>query len=383
MSPLFQYVEWQQNDKNFKYRWYSEAESSPPSELLLIDDTITAKQALENARQGIGMLWVGDYQNGRNLLQALARRIDKPPRVGALKKELEPSLRFANHRQKQKTRAELLGKILIALNENFVIELRRGQEVFLACREVLGEITEGIVMPLKQLLAIVSAHEWRKKGVFLPSIQGKITPHFGVFSPVRGEYLELVSTAKLPQECNLAFDIGTGTGVLSIALAKRGVPKIVATDIDQRAIACAQENITKLGMQDKIELIQSSLFPQGKANLIICNPPWLPGQPSSSIENAIFDVDSKFLKDFLLHSREHLHENGQVWLILSDLAEHLGLRTSEDLALWIAKGGLSVFTRIDIKARHPKTKNADDPLHFARVKETTSLWILEVERQSI
>ena len=383
MSPQFQYVEWQQNDKNFKYRWYSEAESSPPSELLLIDDTITAKQALENARQGIGMLWVGDYQNGRNLLQALARRIDKPARVGALKKELEPSLRFANHRQQQKTRAELLGKILIALNENFVIELRRGQEVFLACREVLGEITEGIVMPLKQLLAIVSAHEWRKKGVFLPSIQDKITPHFGVFSPVRGEYLELVNAAKLPQECDLAFDIGTGTGILSIALAKKGVPKIVATDIDQRAIACAQENITKLGMQDKIELIQSSLFPQGKANLIICNPPWLPGQPSSSIENAIFDVDSKFLKDFLLHSREHLHENGQVWLILSDLAEHLGLRTSEDLALWIAKGGLSVFTRIDIKARHPKTKNADDPLHFARVKETTSLWILEVERQSI
>ena len=50
MSPQFQYVEWQQNDKNFKYRWYSEAESSPPSELLLIDDTITAKQALENAK---------------------------------------------------------------------------------------------------------------------------------------------------------------------------------------------------------------------------------------------------------------------------------------------------------------------------------------------
>ena len=168
MSPQFQYVEWQQNDKNFKYRWYSEAESSPPSELLLIDDTITAKQALENARQGIGMLWVGDYQNGRNLLQALARRIDKPPRVGALKKELESSLRFANHRQQQKTRAELLGKILIALNENFVIKLRRGQDVSLACTEVLGEITEGIVMPLKQLLAIVSAHEWRKKGVFLP-----------------------------------------------------------------------------------------------------------------------------------------------------------------------------------------------------------------------
>ena len=377
MSSTFQYVEWQHNEQVFKYRWYSEAENLPPSKLLLIDDTITANKSLEYARQGIGMIWVGDYQNGRNLLKALVRRLDRPAREGSIKKELTPIERFAAHRLQQKNRAELLGKVLIALTKDFAIELKSGQDVVGACTEVLGKVDEGVLMPLKQLLALVSAHEWRKKQISLPFLHKKITPHFGVFSPVRGEYLELVQSAKLPEPCELAFDIGTGTGVLAILLAQKGIPRIIASDIDQRAIECAQANIVSLGLEKRIDLVQTDLFPPNMANLIICNPPWLPGEPSSSIENAVFDPNSKFLKGFLLGARNHLQGRGQVWLILSDLAEHLGLRTRESLMEWIATGGLSVINRLDIKAKHPKSKNVDDPLYFARVKEITSLWILE------
>jgi methylase of polypeptide subunit release factors len=376
MSKNVHYLEWDHRQESYKYRWYSEAEQAPPEELILIDDTITANQALAHARQGIGMLWVGDYQNARNLLQALARRIDKPPRVGVKTKELLPIEKFHEHRTQQKMRADLLGKILIALNQDFQIELRRGQDVTLACREVLGKMNEGVVMPLKQLLAMVSSHEWRKKKVFISSIQAKITPHFGVFSPVRGEYLDLVMSTKLPNPCITAMDIGTGTGVLAIALAKRGIPNIIATDIDERAIACAQENISQLNLLEKIKLIKKDVFPEAKANLIVCNPPWLPAIPSSSIENAIFDPDSRFLKGFLLCAKNHLLENGQVWLILSDLAEHLGLRSRNDLLQWIANGGLTVQDKYDTKPKHPKVRDANDPLHFARSKEISSLWVL-------
>ena len=160
-------------------------------------------------------------------------------------------------------------------------------------------------------------------------------------------------------------------------MAQKGIPRIIASDIDQRAIECAQANIVSLGLEKRIDLVQTDLFPPNMANLIICNPPWLPGEPSSSIENAVFDPNSKFLKGFLLGARNHLQGRGQVWLILSDLAEHLGLRTRESLMEWIATGGLSVINRLDIKAKHPKSKNVDDPLYFARVKEITSLWILE------
>ena len=94
-------------------------------------------------------------------------------------------------------------------------------------------------MSLRELLGLIGAHEWRKKGVEIPALGDRIHPYYGVFSPVRGEYVDLVARTALPS-LNKAFDIGTGTGVLSALLAKRGVKKIVATDQDPRALACAR-----------------------------------------------------------------------------------------------------------------------------------------------
>ena len=95
---------------------------------------------------------------------------------------------------------------------------------------------------LRELLGLSGAHEWRKKGVEIPALGDRIHPHYGVFSPVRGEYVGLVAEAPLPpssQPLALAFDIGTGTGVLAAVLARRGAARIVATDQDPRALACA------------------------------------------------------------------------------------------------------------------------------------------------
>jgi methylase of polypeptide subunit release factors len=380
MKPHYPSIEWEYLSKRYKSLWYSEAGLPAPGKILLIDDTITAKQAIEFAREQIGLLWNGDYQNGRNLLQAISRRLEKSPRVVSQKKYISPHEIFATHRQQQGQKALVLGQILISLNQDFVIELRRAQDVALACKEVLGDIQEPVVMPFKQLLAIISAHEWRKKKVLIPAIQERIIPHFGVFSPIRGEYLELAKKTKFPPKLNLAFDIGTGTGVLSILLAQRGVSKIIATDIDSRAIACAEDNINALKLQKTIEVIQTHLFPKGRADLIICNPPWLPAQPTSRIENAIYDPDSQFIKEFLKQLPLHLEPGGHAWLILSDLAEHLGLRAREELLGWIDISGLNVVDRVQTKAKHNKVHNRNDPLHFARSKELTSLWVLEAKK---
>lgn len=379
MTTPYPYIEWEQDSMPHKSLWFSEAGLAPPSKVTLIDDTISANQALMLMKDGKGLLWVGDYQNGRELLRAIARRLDRPPRVGQDKSPDTPAEIFASHRQRQGVKAELMGLLLIALTKDFVIELRRGQEVALACKEVLGAISEPVVMPLKQLLAIVSAHEWRKKRVFIPALKEYITPHFGVFSPNRGEYLDLIGQAKLPKKYDIVFDIGVGTGVISILLAKRGIPKIVATDLDPRALACAQENVQSLGLQDQIELCLTDLFPQGHADLVVCNPPWLPAQPSSLIEHAIYDPDSRFLKAFLHQLPGHLNQDGQAWLILSDLAEHLGLRQHQDLLDWISQSGLVILNQLSTTAKHPKVQDKSDPLYFARSREVTSLWVLGIQ----
>jgi hypothetical protein len=72
----------------------------------------------------------------------------------------------------------------------------------------------------------------------------------------------------------------------------------------------------------------------------------------------------------------HLCEGGEGWLILSDLAEHLDLRSREELLGWIAQAGLQVLGRLDVKPVHGKASDETDPLHAARAAEVTSLWRL-------
>jgi methylase of polypeptide subunit release factors len=231
-------------------------------------------------------------------------------------------------------------------------------------------------------LGVISAHEWRKKGVPILARDDeeiRIHPHYGVFSPVRGEYIELVLKAPLPKaliKSSTAFDIGVGTGVLSVVLAIREIQNIIATDQDDRAIACAKENIDRLNLSNQIKIQKTNLFPEGKAALIVCNPPWLPARPSSSLEHAVYDPNSLMLKGFLGGLREHLLPEGEGWLILSDLAEHLGLRTREELLNWIDDAGLTVIDHLDTRPHHPKAFDQADALYAARSKEITSLWRL-------
>jgi prophage antirepressor-like protein len=82
------------------------------------------------------------------------------------------------------------------------------------------------------------------------------------------------------------------------------------------------------------------------------------------------------LKGFLSGLRAHLAPDGEGWLILSDLAEHLHLRSREEFLQWINDGGLRVMERLDIHPRHSKVSDANDPLHKARAAEITSLWRL-------
>ena len=224
---------------------------------------------------------------------------------------------------------------------------------------------------------MIGAHEWRTSGIEIAAAGGRIHPHYGVFAPIRSEYVDLVATAPLPgSSCSVAFDIGTGTGVLAAVLARRGIRRVVATDQDPRALVCAVENLRRLELTAQVEVVQADLFPEGRAALIVCNPPWVPARPSSPIERGIYDPDSRMLLGFLRALPAHLETGGEGWLILSDLAEHLGLRTRSELLAAFETAGLIVLDRSDVRPKHPRVYDETDPLHAARVAEVTSLWRL-------
>ena len=401
-SPVLCWIE----DKQARTAlWRSERDAAPPKRVVLADDTLSADNAYRMACEGTGLLWRGDFQNARLLLQALARRIDKPPKASKTarmgrKKALAQvdtgvpkAEAFHLYRQAKAQRARVLGMVLIGFDADYAIALRRAPDAKLACTEAWGQADNGqpSVASLRELMGIISAHEWRKKGVEIPALtssgaviakaapNNRIYPHYGVFSPVRGEYVDLVATAPLPKKRPakfVAFDIGAGTGVLAAVLALREVDQVVATDQDERALACAKENIYKLRLPNPVKVMKADLFPEGLASVIVCNPPWLPARPGSPLEGAVYDEGSRMLLGFIKGLAAHLAPGGEGWLILSDLAEHLGLRTRAELLAAIAAGGLKVVGRMDVKPEHPKSVDASNPLAEARAKEITSLWRL-------
>lgn len=357
---------WQEQGQTRQAPWRNTAAQKPPAALAVAEAGLSAKAALKSFRQGQALLWRGDYHQAVQLLSAVKRRLPAAS-----------SPDFHTHRMQQAQRSRLANMLLVEIDAGYRLNLHRAPDVSAALADVFGEPnSEPFLLPLNLLLGFIGARQWHKKGVEIPVLGARIHVPFGVFSPLRGEYLGLIADAPLPPHARSAFDIGTGSGVIAALLARRGLQTITATDNSPRAVACARANFQRLGLP-QIRLLQTDLFPEGRADLIVCNPPWLPAKPAADIETALYDPGSAMLQAFLQQAPARLNPGGQIWLVMSDLAEHLGLRQPNELAERIAAAGLAVSQRLDTRPQHPKSRDAANPLAAARLHETVSLYILQ------
>lgn len=121
----------------------------------------------------------------------------------------------------------------------------------------------------------------------------KVTP--AVLIP-RPETEGLVSAA-LGRAAGLAsphiLEIGTGSGCVSIALARR-LPRamLYATDISRAALAVAEENARALGVASRIRFLREDLFrPEAAASpwadMIVSNPPYVPSAELSRLADEV------------------------------------------------------------------------------------------------
>jgi ribosomal protein L11 methyltransferase len=71
------------------------------------------------------------------------------------------------------------------------------------------------------------------------------------------------------------LDLGTGSGILTIASIKLGAARVLALDIDSIAVRAARQNLRRLGMQHQITLAQGSLphpnAQAGEYDLVVAN----------------------------------------------------------------------------------------------------------------
>lgn len=77
--------------------------------------------------------------------------------------------------------------------------------------------------------------------------------------PTTKACLQLIEEVVAKGDISSMLDVGTGSGILSIAAARLGVPKVIAIDIDSTALKVAEDNILLNSVDGPVRVIEISL----------------------------------------------------------------------------------------------------------------------------
>tara|TARA_B100000579_G_scaffold365377_1_gene324696 strand:- start:363 stop:923 length:561 start_codon:yes stop_codon:yes gene_type:complete len=147
----------------------------------------------------------------------------------------------------------------------------------------------------------------------------------GVYEPAEDSWMVC---NYLPNELGSALEIGCGSGILSIHLAKKG-NQVTSIDINPKAVKATIFNAKQ--NQVEIEVLEGNMFDKVKGrkfDFIVCNPPYLPptdkyDDPELALAVEGGPTGSEFTIEFLSKADKYLKENGNVYLIVSSKMENL------------------------------------------------------------
>jgi len=154
----------------------------------------------------------------------------------------------------------------------------------------------------------------------MPEIEGVLIASWdgSIYFPAEDSLL-LLST--IPERCGTLLDVGTGSGIIAIAAAKRG-HRVVATDIDRGALMHARRNALYNGAD--IQFVQCDLMSPLKAQFdtIMFNPPYLPGDEDVRYSGGLMGYE--LTHRFLEQARYRIKRNGRVLLVTSSISWNEG-----------------------------------------------------------
>ena len=230
-----------------------------------------------------------------------------------------------------------------------------------------------------QVQGLNSAWQWYKNGVSMPVLRNKIHPYYGTYFPTRFEHLIVfdnwLKRYKGPKKT--AIDVGIGCGVLSLQMVQHGFQKVYATDINPNAIIGLKEFMGTTKLSRKIELDVGHLFGkwEKQTELIVFNPPWLPGTlDSGSIDDAIY-YNKALFPDFFAAAKKRLLPEGKLVLIFSNLAQITNVTTEHPIETEIAEGNRFQLERCYKKSVGTASNKTKRDQHW-RALEEVELWIL-------
>ena len=166
----------------------------------------------------------------------------------------------------------------------------------------------------------------------------KVSPAVLIPRPETEELVQKICTT-LPKEASFRiWDIGTGSGCIAIALAKRFPDaEVIAFDVSDEALQVAKENAESNGakvtfVHDDVTHPQSDYFNQ-PVDLVVSNPPYVCDSERAAMEANVLDWEPetalfvpdddplRFYRQILALAKTQLNPEGQVWF---EINERLG-----------------------------------------------------------
>lgn len=152
------------------------------------------------------------------------------------------------------------------------------------------------------------------------------------------------------------FEVGLGTGVISLMLAQRfPQSKITGVEIDKEAFEEACQNAQESPFKSRLDFLHTSFQEfllganKGTVDLLVSNPPYYPDHLKSSDRkrNLALHTDALSFEELVSGANYLLREQGEFWVILPE-------RQMLDLIARSKAYGFQLFAHVTLKDRKNK-----------------------------
>lgn len=169
-------------------------------------------------------------------------------------------------------------------------------------RHITVKVRPGVLIPRPETEVLVS-----EALALLPAAE---KPQSSLDREVIAQLVELgeVEADAMPEEPQaadlLVADICTGSGCIACSVAhEHPLARVVATDISPQAVSLAHENVSALGLDDRVDVIECDLGKgvserlMGSFDLIVSNPPYVPSAVLADIPREVADHEPALALD--------------------------------------------------------------------------------------
>ena len=279
-------------------------------EVFPFDKNSDIQEALGAILDGHLVLILDFYSSGLLLLQELKKKL-----------HFRASSHFKEERKKRKSFRDLSHQIIIEVHHHR-LKVKKAPQI--GWLKILYPETDYFALSMPDIQGMNSSWQWYQKGLNIPYQNLKIHPWYGVYFPTRFEHLDLFDKwLNSYADCKeFAYDIGAGSGVLSLLLEKHHFKNIIATDLNENAIIGLEEEI-KRNKSEYIHPVQGDLFAEHEelADLIVFNPPWLEAKgKAENLDSAIY-YPADLFERFFVEASKRLKKEGVLLIIFSNLAQ--------------------------------------------------------------